>query len=300
MKLKLLLVTLLLFSFLAKSQNLNDRNLMGEWKAVSVEIPNSNEVPQKESLKLIEDAFLNSKFNFKGNKVFRIKYGKLADETMKELVFIDNKNWIIKNNQILIGTENDGFSAMHITVQEIKRKTYFLLPMIRLEMEKLSDDKPSKPKVIEAKTKILEKVDYSKAELIHKNIDKSQIVEFMEAKNPPLAPDWESKWNLNRKKRHTKEFIQKHIHKYFDTDRAVKLGLTGRVKILMEFVFDTIGKPVNINGTGAPEALIQHAIDVIQLMPNLEREVEDVEPIYISYKISIIFQIGGFKKTLRN
>ncbi len=80
MKLKILLVIALIFSFLAKSQNLNDKNLMGEWKAVNVDIPNSDEVPQKEALKLIENAFLGSKFNFKGNKVFRIKYGKLGDE----------------------------------------------------------------------------------------------------------------------------------------------------------------------------------------------------------------------------
>src|SRR5690554_5302005 len=168
MKLKLLLVTTLLFAFLVKAQNLNDEKLMGEWEAINVDIPNSDEVPQKEALKMVEDAFLNSKFNFKGNKVFRIKFGKLADDRMKELFFLDNQNWVIKNDQILIGTEDDGFSSMHILFQETNGKTYFILPMIRLEMQKLNDDKPSKPKIIESKSEKTKSVDYSKAEIITK------------------------------------------------------------------------------------------------------------------------------------
>lgn len=37
---------------------------------------------------------------------------------------------------------------MPITIIEINGKTFFVLPKIRLEMVKLSDYKPSKPKVI--------------------------------------------------------------------------------------------------------------------------------------------------------
>src|SRR5690606_5830066 len=133
MKLKLILVTALIFGTLANAQKLDDKYLMGEWKAISVDIPNADEIPQKEALKMVEDAFLNSKFNFKGNKVFRIKFGKLADDRMKELFFLDNQNWVIKNDQILIGTENDGFSIMQILFQENNGKIYFILPTIRLE-----------------------------------------------------------------------------------------------------------------------------------------------------------------------
>ena len=69
---KFLLIITLLFCLLTKAQNLNDEKIMGEWKAVSVEIANATEIPQKEAIKFMEDAFLGSLFNFKGNKVFKI------------------------------------------------------------------------------------------------------------------------------------------------------------------------------------------------------------------------------------
>ncbi|WCO00235.1 energy transducer TonB [Psychroserpens ponticola] len=291
MKLKLLLVTAIIFSFSAKAQNLNDENLMGEWKAINVNIPNSDEVPQKEALKMVEDAFLNSKFNFKGNKVFRIKFGKLADERMKELFFLDNQNWRIKDNQIQIGTENDGFSSMHITVQKIKDKTYFILPMIQLEMEKLSDDKPSKPKIIESKSEKTESVDYSKAEIITKDIDKFKIIDFKEIENPPLAPDCKSKWKVEKQKECTNKFIQRHVMRKFNTELAGDVGLTGRIKIMIEFIIDTNGKPININATGGPEIMNQNAIDVIGLLPDMKPGMKDGEPINVSYKMPLIFQV---------
>src|SRR5690606_34170125 len=137
-------------------------------------------------------------------------------------------NWIIKNDLILIGTENDGFSSMHILFQESNGKTYFVLPMIRLEMQKLSDDKPSTPKVIESKSEKTENVDYSKAELVTKEIDESLIEEFNEVENPPLAPDCKSKWDVEKKKECTNKFIQQHVMRKFNTDLAAEVGLTGK------------------------------------------------------------------------
>jgi hypothetical protein len=265
---------------LVQAQNLNDETLMGEWEAVNVDIPNSEQVPQKEALKMVEDAFLHSKFNFKGNKVFRIEFGKLADDRMKELFFLDNQNWVIKNDQILIGTENDGVSSMHILFQVNNGKTYFVLPMIRLEMEKLSDDKPSKPKVIESKSDKTETIDYSKAEIVTKEIE-----------NPPLAPDCKSKWNVEKQKECTNKYIQQHVMRKFNTDLAGDVGLSGRIKIIIEFIIDTNGKPINITATGGPEIMNQNAIEVIGLLPNLKPGMKDGEAINVSYKMPLIFQV---------
>jgi len=291
MKLKLLLVTTLLFAFLVKAQNLNDEKLMGEWEAINVDIANSDEVPRKEALKMLEDAFLNSKFNFKGNKVFRIKFGKLADDRMKELFFLDNQNWVIKNDQILIGTENDGYSSMQILFKETNGKIYFILPMIRLEMQKLNDDKLSKPKIIESKSEKTKSVDYSKAEIITKEIDESKLIDFKEVEDPPLAPDCKSKWSVEKQKECTNKYIQRHVMRKFNTSLAGDVGLTGRVKIRIEFIIDTNGKPVNINATGGPEIMNQNAIEVIGLLPDLKPGMKDGEPINVSYKMPLIFQI---------
>ena len=289
---KLILGITLLFSLFVNAQNLNNETLMGEWEAVSVDIPNSNEVPQKEALKMVKEAFLNSKFNFKGNKVFRIKFGKLADDRMKELFFIDNQNWVINNDQILIGTENDGFSSMHILFQVNNGKTYFILPMIRLEMEKLSDVKPSKPKVIESKSDKTETVDYSKAEIVTKEIDETQIIEFKEIENPPLAPDCKSKWNVDKQKKCTNKYIQRHVMRKFNTDLAGDVGLTGKVKIMIEFIIDTNGKPVNITAIGGPEIMNQNAIEVIGLLPNLNPGTKNGKAINVAYKMPLIFQVA--------
>lgn len=289
MKLKLLIVTTLIFTSLIAGQNINDEKLIGEWEAVNVNIPNAEEVPQKEALKLVEDAFLNSKFNFKGNRIFRIQFGKLADDRMKELLSLDNQNWVIKNDQILIGSEKDGFSSMQILFQENNGKTYFILPMIQLEMQKISDDQPSKPKKIESEKK--EKIDYSKTELPEKDIKSTEIVSFKETDNPPLAPDCKEKWNTEKKKECTSKFIQLHVVRNFNTDLAAEIGLTGTLKILIEFIIDENGKPVNIHAYGGPKIMTQNAIEVIGLLPDLKPGIRDGKPVNVSYELPIVFRI---------
>lgn len=291
MKFKLLLVTTLLLGFLAQAQNLKDEKLMGKWKAVNVNIPNSDKIPQIDAVKMIKDAFLNSKFNFKGNKVFRIKIGKLADKRMKELFFLDNQNWKINNNKILIGTKKDGFSSMHITFQEINGKTYFVLPMIRLEMQKLSNDKPSKPKIVEPKSEKNENVDYSETKLVTKKIDKSQIIEFKEVENPPLAPGCKSKWDLEKRRKYTIKYFNRHVAKKFNINLASELGLSGKIKIDIEFVIDTDGKPINITANGGPEIMNQNAIEVIGLLPDFKSETKNGKPVNVLYKLPLIFRI---------
>lgn len=291
MKYKLLLVTTLIFSLLIKAQNLSNETIMGEWKAINVEIPNSDEVPQKEALKFMEDAFLGSIFNFKGNKVFKIEYGKTADDRIKELFFLDNQNWIIQNDQIKIGMDND-YSSMHITFQEVNGKTYFSLPMMRLEMEKISTDEPTKPKLIKSKKEKIETVDYTKSELINKEIDESEIIDFKEIENPPLAPECKSKWDVEKKKKCTSKYINMHVARKFNTDLAAEVDVTGKIRINIEFVIDTNGSPINITANGGPEIMNQNAIEVIGLLPDLKPGTIDGEPVNVFYKMPLVFQIA--------
>jgi len=291
MKYKLLLVTALIFNTLTNAQNLSEETIMGEWKAINVEIPNSDEVPQKEALKFMEDAFLGSIFNFKGNKVFKIEYGKTADDRIKELFFLDNQNWIIQNDKIKIGMDND-YSSMHITFQEINGKTYFSLPMMRLEMKKISTDKPSKPKLIKSKKEKIETVDYTKSELINKEINESQIIEFNELDNPPLAPDCKSKWDIEKKKKCTSKYINMHVARKFNTDLAAEVDVTGKIKINIEFVIDTNGRPINITANGGPEIMNQNAIEVIGLLPDLKPGTNNGKLVNVLYKMPLVFQIA--------
>lgn len=290
MRLKLLSIFFFI-KLIASAQNIDAKHLMGEWQAVQVSVPNADEVPQKEAIKFIEDAFLNAKFYFKGNTVFRIKYGTSADERIQELFDIDNQNWRIIEDKIQIGTENDGFSGMHITYQEHEGKTYFLLPMIRMEMTKLRDDNPSKPKTITAPTKRKQPMDYSQIELVNRELDASEILDFNTIKNPPLGPDCKSKWDTDQKKTCTKKYINSFVARKFNTELAAELGMRGKVRVVVEFIFDTTGKPINITASGGPNVLNDHAINCIGLLPNLKPGTKDGKPINVSYKLPITFQI---------
>ncbi|WP_458629237.1 energy transducer TonB [Winogradskyella sp. PC D3.3] len=290
MKYKLLVVITLIVTLSTTAQNLNDESIMGEWVTINVEIPNPENARQKEASKLMTDAFLGSKFNFKGNKVFKITYGKTTDARVKELFFLDNQNWIIENDQIKIGMNND-YSSMHIMFQEINGKTYFLLPMMRLEMEKISNDTPSKPKLITSKKEIIEPVDYSKSELVLKEIDASQIIEYSLVENPPLAPDCKAKWSLEKRQECTRNYINRFVSRKFNTDLAAEVKVTGKIKINIEFVIDTNGKPVNITATGGPEIMNQNAKDVIGLLPDLAPGTQNENPVNVLYKMPLIFHI---------
>ena len=290
MKYKLILVTTLLFTFFTKAQNLNEKEIMGEWNTVSVFIP--DEVPEKEAVKFMIDAFTGAKFNFKGNTVFKIKFGKTADSRIKELFFIDGENWVIENDQIKIGTDGNGFSTMHITVQKTNGKTYFLLPMMRLEMEKIKDDEPSKPKISKSKNTKQNKPDYSNIELINKEIEINEIVDFKDIENPPLAPKCKSKWDIEKRKKCTSKYINMFLARKFNTDLAGDVGLVGKVRIMIEFVIDINGKAINITASGGPEIMNQNAIDVIGILPNLKPATKDGKPINVSYKLPLSFFVA--------
>ena len=88
MKLKVLILISLLYNSVCNAQTIENTELMGEWETINVSIKNAEEIPQKDAIKFMEDAFLGSKFNFKGNQVFRITFGSEADERIKELFII--------------------------------------------------------------------------------------------------------------------------------------------------------------------------------------------------------------------
>ena len=294
MKYQLLLITTLLFSFLTKAQNLTEKKLMGEWETIAVEISNKEDIPQKDAIQFMENAFLGSKFNFKGNRIFKIDFGSKADDRIKKLFALDETNWKLDNESIKIGTEDDGFSLMEISYLETSDKIYFLLPMLTLEVKKLSDDKPSKPKWVESKkeTPTREPVDYSEAEVIEKDIDDTSIIEFKDSENPPLAPECEAKWDSDKKRDCTNKYIQNHLRRKFNLDLLGEVKQTGKVKIMITFIIDTDGKAINIEATGGPDILNENAVDVIGLLPNFKPATKDGEPINVSCKMPLQFFIA--------
>lgn len=295
MKLKLFFICILFPVISTQAQTIEDTELMGEWEAVKVIIANADEIPQKDAIKFMEDAFLGSKFNFKGNQVFRITFGSEADERIKELFMLDKTNWIIENGLIKIGSKSNGFNLMNIRYQEQDDKVFFALPMMSLEMKKLSDDKPSEAEWIESKEDIptVEPVDYSKSEIVTKDIDETNVIEFQDAENPPLAPECKENWDSEKKRNCTNKFINRHLMRKFNTDLALDVNETGKIKIMITFIIDSEGKAINIEATGGPEILNKHAIEVVGLLPTLTPATKDDKPVNVSYKLPFTFFIAN-------
>jgi hypothetical protein len=290
MRFKSQLIIALIFGLSLNAQTLTEKEIMGEWNTLKVLIP--DEVPQKNAVKFMTDAFTGSKFNFQGNKLFYFKEGKTADKRIKELFFLDGENWKINNDKILVGTENNGFSTMHITVQKNNGKIYFVLPMMSLEMEKISDDEPSEPKTSKNKSDFpVYESQVENVDVVTREIDEKDLIPFAVIENPPLAPDCKEKWNNEKKKECTSKYIQMHVARKFNTELASEVGISGKIRIMNEFVIDVEGNPINITASGGPEIMNQNAIDVIGVLPKLKPGMKDGKPINVSYKMPLLFQV---------
>ena len=287
-----LCICLFTISFI-NAQSIDEKRLMGEWEVVEVTIPNAENIPQKEAIKFMEDAFLGAKFNFEGNHIFRIEFGTKADDRIEELFALDNTNWILDKGLIKIGTKGDGFSGMEINSRVEDDQVFFILPVIVMKMNKLSDAIPAEAKWIEEdEFSEAEPTEDSKSEPITKPIDKSDIIAFNEAENPPLAPKCKATDDTEAQRKCTSTYINRHLMRKFNTDLFSKVDRTGKIRIKITFLIDKQGKAINIEATDGPDILTEHAIEILNKLPKLTPATKDGEPINVSYKMPFVLMIA--------
>lgn len=119
-------------------QELNKADLIGSWKAVDVQLIGEIQGIDEDGKQMIEqmrEGFVGTIFGFKANDEFTIQFKESIPPFMKELEFLNNKNWKIENGTVLIGTPEDGFSLMGIIVMKREGKNYFLLEETTLILE---------------------------------------------------------------------------------------------------------------------------------------------------------------------
>lgn len=294
MKFKLLLIATFLVCFSAKAQELTDENLMGEWKVVNVDRPNSDKIPdKKEALKVFQDFYLKSTFIFDKYNYFNMEQEGLPDERLMQLLLLNYQKWEIQKDKIFIGTDVDKYFSMHITYQEADGKAYFILPMIRLEMEKIKNYESSKAKASEPKTA---GVDYVIPEIFDEEKDENLIIDFNLIENPPLAVNCKPKWDVEKRKQCTNEFIQQQVVKELNTDLPAELGLTGRVRIITEFVIDKNGKVIDVTAEGTHRKMNQNVVDAVKLLPDFTPGTKDEKPVKVSYRLILSFVVDDLKK----
>ncbi|WP_127844640.1 energy transducer TonB [Psychroflexus aestuariivivens] len=122
-------------------------------------------------------------------------------------------------------------------------------------------------------------------------MDESQIVDFKDIENPPLAPECKPKWNTKKRKKCTSNYIATHVNKNFDPGLAPELGFEGITKIIVEFIIDKNGRVINIVANGGPEIMNQNAVEVISQLPEFKPGIKDGKPVNIAYKMPITFMI---------
>ncbi|WP_459212125.1 hypothetical protein [Aquimarina rhabdastrellae] len=132
-----LILIMLGMCIMSFGQSLEKREVVGKWITEDLVIDFGNTKSKDENvLKELKKGFLKSEFDFRENGKFYIKFPYDQPFFMKELVFLNDKNWKVEQNQIKIGTPEDEYTLMHILFKRVKGKTYFIIPGMKLEMKR--------------------------------------------------------------------------------------------------------------------------------------------------------------------
>ena len=108
---------------------------------------------------------------------------------------------------------------------------------------------------------------------------------------PPLAPDCNAKWKLEKLQKCTLNYIFGHVNRKLNTDLVSELGLTGLIRIDVTFTIDKEGNPKDITASGGPEILNQNAIGVLQTLPQLIPAIHQGEIVEVYLKFPVALDI---------
>ena len=282
----------LLFFVCSYAQDSLDQRLLGKWKITNVSLTKAEGNSSSENSNFLIKAFTNAGFNFKGNRIFRIKFGKASKSKLKQQFFQGDQNWIVNGDNVFIGTKENSFATMKIQVESSDERIRFILRGVYLEAKKLSSDKPSLPLIIKTKRKRkVPPTDYSKSKMISVPIDSSAIVPFKMVTSPPMLKEFRLDWTNEDRKKSFINYIRYHITRKFNTNLAAELRLTGLTKLQIEFIVDKQGKVVNTNVTGGHPKLIEHSKLVVGLLPDFEPATLEGIPVNVRHSLPLVFQI---------
>ena len=82
-----------------------------------------------------------------------------------------------------------------------------------------------------------------------------------------------------------------HVNKNFNTELAGDLGISGKIRIEVNFIIDKNGDIINITAEGGPEVMNDNAVEVIASIPTLKPGMKNGEKVNVSYVLPILFQV---------
>jgi len=120
---------LFISAFYCSSQSVN-KTLIGSWLVKDTRVESSM-IPEEQIaiIEVMQESFKGAKFTFNADGTFLFTLGPQAADIMKELLFVNNTNWIYDESKsyISIGTKSDGYSLMGILVRHKDGMNYFIL-----------------------------------------------------------------------------------------------------------------------------------------------------------------------------
>ncbi len=274
------------------SQVLAEKDLMGKWLVTHVEIHNDNP-KHKEGIDFLKKGYTGSIFHFKGNGIFQMTYSENANPLIEEFN-PTGENWTINNEFIDIGMEKQNFTSMRILPAISEGKTYFQLPMMRLEVKKIKSEKARKRKLGKSamqKTVEAQYNDTKPIELITRDLSEEMVFPFPETDTPPLPAACASMIDIEEARKCVSMQVQKHVQRKFNVELAYNEGLSGRIRIEVNFIIDKDGQVINIEADGPSEAINDSAVNAVASLPNFVAGIKDGVPVPVSYKLPIIFEV---------
>ncbi len=85
--------------------------------------------------------------------------------------------------------------------------------------------------------------------------------------------------------------MQKHVQRKFNSELASDLGLSGKLKIYVQFKITKTGG-IQIMGARAPhKRLKKEAIRVVKLLPKMQPGKQRGRPVNVTYMLPISFNV---------
>ncbi len=107
----------------------------------------------------------------------------------------------------------------------------------------------------------------------------------------PVFPGCEALTSNEERKKCMSEKISKIIQKNFKTSLGEKYGLSGIMKIQVQFSIDTRGRVAQVKTRGPHPALEREAQRVINLLPEMKPGMQQGIPVEVIYLKPILFQV---------
>lgn len=128
-------------------------------------------------------------------------------------------------------------------------------------------------------------------DVVVKKVIEDIPIPFYKIEKAPIYPGCESASNNEERKKCMSSKISRLIGRKFSESLASELGLSGMLRISVEFKIDKTGNVVDIKARAPHAGLEKEAKRVVNKIPSMEPGMQRNKPVDVIYTLPIIFQV---------